>query len=145
MDEIIGQDICLQLNTEVPANPQKGWVRALHYDIVSLASREVMGQIDIRLGYTDGLVKYGGHIGYGVKERFRGNYYAAKACRLIKAVAIENRMDVIWITCNPDNWASRKTCEHIGAVLVEIIALPPENDQYQRGERHKCRYRWILY
>jgi hypothetical protein len=49
-----------------------------------------------------------------------------------------------FITCNPDNWPSRKTCEWIGATLVEIVDLPPENDQYKEGERQKCRYRWIL-
>ena len=41
-------------------------------------------------------------------------------------------MDVLWITCNPDNWPSRKTSEWIGATLVEIVDLPPENDQYKR-------------
>jgi tagatose 1,6-diphosphate aldolase len=28
-----------------------------------------------------------------------------------------------------------------GAVFVEIVPLPPNNDQYLEGEREKCRYR----
>lgn len=29
--------------------------------------------------------------------------------------------------------------------LVEIVDLPPENDQYEQGERQKCRFRFIVY
>jgi predicted acetyltransferase len=90
-------------------------------------------------------VRYGGQIGYGVHESFRGNHYAAKACLLLKSVAKQYGMDVLWITCNPDNWPSRKTCESIGATLVEIVNVPENNDMYQRGEKQKCRYRWIIY
>ena len=145
INNIVGDEIQLSLQHDVPAEPAKGWVRALHYHITSLTTGIVMGKIDLRLGYTMDLVQYGGHIGYGVHQAYRGHRYAAKACILLKQVAIAHRMDVLWITCNPDNWPSRKTCEYIGATLVEIVTLPPENDQYQRGERQKCRYRWILY
>jgi hypothetical protein len=41
----------------------------------------------------------------------------------------------LWITCNPDNWPSRKTCEYLGATLVEVVDLPKESALYQRGER----------
>ena len=73
------------------------------------------------------------------------HHYAGKACKLLRQIAVTYGMDVLWITCNPDNWPSRKTCEWIGATLVEIVDLPPENYQYKKGERRKCRYRWILY
>ena len=103
-----------------------------------------IGRIDLRIGYTDNVVLYGGHIGYTIDKEFRGNYYAAKACKLILPIAKENHMDVIWITCNPENISSRKTCEFIKCDLVEIIDLPPQNDQYKRGDRQKCRYRLII-
>jgi tagatose 1,6-diphosphate aldolase len=50
----------------------------------------------------------------------------------------------LWITCNPENVASRRTCELTGAEFVEIVDLPPESDMYERGERRKCRYRLDL-
>jgi len=53
-------------------------------------------------------------------------------------------MTEFWITCNPDNAASRRTCELAGAVLVEIVDLPEDIDMYQEGERQKCRYRLEL-
>jgi tagatose 1,6-diphosphate aldolase len=53
-------------------------------------------------------------------------------------------MKTLWITCNPDNYASRRTCERLGAEMVEIVPLPSNNVLYQRGEREKCRYRLDL-
>ena len=145
MTKISDDEIILKLATDSAANPEKQWLRALHYNIALVASGTIVGQIDLRLGYTTNLVRYGGHIGYVVNEEHRGNHYAGKACMLLKEIARSHGLDVIWITCNPDNWASRKTCEWIGAQLVETIDLPPDNDQYQDGERQKCRYRWIIY
>ncbi len=50
----------------------------------------------------------------------------------------------VWITCDPNNYASRRTCERLGAELVEIIDLPEDNEMYLDGERQKCRYRLRL-
>lgn len=138
-------EIELRLAEDVPADPARGWLRALCYNIHLPDRPEIIGHINIRLGYTMNVVRYGGHIGYDVEPDWRGHHYAGKACNILKEVAIRNGMDVIWISCNPDNWPSRKTCEWIGATLVEIVDLPPDNDQYLEGERQKCRYRWILY
>jgi tagatose 1,6-diphosphate aldolase len=145
MAELTDGEVVLRLIRDVPANPAEEWLRALHYGISLVNAKEVIGYIDIRLGYTLDVVRYGGHLGYGIEPAWRGHHYAGKACLLLKQVAIKYGMDVIWITCNPDNWPSRKTCEWIGATLVEIVDLPPGNDQYKRGDRQKCRYRWVLY
>ena len=138
-------EITLRLSKVTAANPTKEWLRALHFDITLPDSFEVIGHIDIRLGYTLSIVRFGGHFGYGIEPGWRGHHYAGKACKLLRQIAVTYGMDVLWITCNPDNLPSRKTCEWIGASLVEIVNLPPENYQYKKGERQKCRYRWILY
>jgi tagatose 1,6-diphosphate aldolase len=143
--ELTDGEIILRLIRDVPANPAEEWLRAFHYGISLTGSKEIIGFIDIRLGYSLDVVRYGGHLGYNIEPGWRGRHYAAKACLILKKIAVAHGMDVIWITCNPDNWPSRKTCEWIGATLVEIVDLPPENNQFNRGERQKCRYRWILY
>ena len=138
-------EITLELVSTVPGNPAKNWILAQHYLIQKTSTNEPVGQIDLRLGYTLDLVRYGGNIGYSIQQAFRGHHYAAKACLLLKPVAQQYGMDVLWITCNPDNLPSRKTCEYIGATLVEIVDLPEYSDMYQEDERQKCRYRWIIY
>jgi len=44
-------------------------------------------------------------------------------------------MGYLYITCNPDNFASKRTCEFAGATLEKIIDLPNDNDMYMDGER----------
>ena len=74
-------------------------------------------------------------------QAHRGHRYAAKACRLLLPLARSHAMESLWITCNPDNVPSRRTCELAGAELVEIVDLPEEAGMYRAGERQKCRYR----
>lgn len=100
-----------------------------------------IGDIDLRVSNDDYIVMYAGHIGYGVERAFRGHHYAARACRLLLPLAKAHGLHPLWITCNPDNLASRKTCELAGATLAEIVTLPRNTDLYRRGEREKCRYR----
>lgn len=84
---------------------------------------------------------YGGHIAYCVAPEYCGHHYASRACRLLLPLAHLHGLDPLWITCNPDNFASRRTCELAGAQLVEIVDLPEDTDMYQEGERQKCRHR----
>ncbi len=34
----------------------------------------------------------------------------------------------MYITCNPDNWPSRKTLEYLDGEFLEIAELPEDND-----------------
>ena len=103
-----------------------------------------MGFINLRIGHGDNLTLYRGHVGYGVEPEFRGHGYAARACRLLLPLALSHGINPLWITCNPDNLPSRKTCERLGAELVEIITVPEETEAYRAGARIKCRYRLDL-
>lgn len=103
-----------------------------------------MGACNFRIGYTPGLY-YAGHIGYGVDEAYRGNYYAAKACRLLFHLAKKHKMDYLYITCNPDNIASKKTCESLGGRLLEVAELPEDNERrLNNGDTHKCVFQYDL-
>ena len=74
----------------------------------------------------------------------RGRHYAERACRLLLPLARAHGMQTLWITCNPENVASRRTCERLGASFIDVVALPANHMLYQRGERVKCRYRLDL-
>ena len=82
--------------------------------------------------------------GLGIKERYIGNRYAAKACLLIRRIAKDHGMFVLWITCNPDNTASRRTCEIVGSEFVEIVDLPADCEDYRKGDRRRCWYKWRI-
>ncbi len=127
-----------------PGDDQSGLVAAYHFDVRLPGKSKPIGIVNLRIGNTRHLVMYAGHIGYGVEEAYRGHRYAAKACSLIRRVALDHGLKTLWITCNPDNWPSRRTCEILGCEFVEIVDLPENTDMYQQGERQKCRYRWDL-
>jgi len=132
-------DLQLRIRELFPGDTSRAWVPAYRFDMV--VAQEVVGAIELRLGAAPEMVQYGGQIAYGVAERHQGQRYAARSVRLLLPLACSHGFGELWITCDPDNWASRRTCELAGAVLVEVVELPRNSDMYERGERQKCRYR----
>ncbi len=142
--KLIDGELELVLAEKHPADPAKNWVPAYKFKMTLVGQDDEIGRIDLRIGNTNHLVMYGGHIGYRVEPEYRGHHYAARAVKLLMPLARRHGMTTLWITCNPDNIASRRTCELAGARFVEIVDLPEDSDMYQAGERQKCRYRLDL-
>lgn len=103
-----------------------------------------VGHLNLRLGHSENIELYQGHVGYGVQPRWRGHHYAERATRLILPLAKNHGVNPLWITADPDNLASRRTCERLGAELVEILDVPKTALAYRHGARRKCRYRLDL-
>ncbi len=101
----------------------------------------IAGAIGLRIGQTPNIELYFGHIGYHVYPASRGHHYSERACRLLFPLARAHGLKTLWITCNPDNIGSRRTCERLGGKLINIVPLPPENLLYKQGDREKCRYK----
>ena len=141
---LVDGDLVLVLVEEFPGDPAIKYVPAYKFKMVLTEQNTEIGHIELRIGNSDHIVMYGGHLAYSVSPEHRGHHYAARACRLLFPLATSHRLKTLWITCNPDNVASRRTCELAGATLVEIVDLPEDTDMYQRGERQKCRYRLDL-
>jgi len=128
-----------------PANEARNRVPQYDFEMrVPSRSGVTVGGINFRAVTTRQLELYAGHIGYGVHAPHRGRRYAARSVRLLLPLARAHGFTTLWITCNPDNWPSRRTCEIAGGTLVEIVDLPADNDMYREGERQKCRYRFDL-
>lgn len=142
-DKLIDDDLELVLVKKVPANKKKRYFPAYQFEMRNAKTEERIGDITLRVGNNTN-TKYGGHIGYGVDEKFRGNHYAARSCKLLFPFAKQHGLNTVWITCNPENIPSRRTCELIGGKLIEIADLPKDNDEYKRGERKKCRYKFDI-
>lgn len=135
-------EIQLILEKTVESDPARDWVPAYHFSICNDKGIKV-GVCDLRIGHNDKLY-YGGNIGYTVYEEYRGNHYAGKACLLLFELARKHGLQYLIITCDPDNYASRKTCEYAGGELLEIAELPEDNDMRNNGKFEKCIYKFIL-
>jgi predicted acetyltransferase len=111
-------------------------LRPEHKPVIPMA-----GTLSFRLADTEQIRLYSGHIGYGVFPPARGHHYAERSVRLVIPLAKAHGMTHLWITCNPENAASRRTIERLGATFVEVVDIPKSNLLYEKGERQKCRYR----
>ena len=124
---------------EVP-NGSPGVVPAYRFHLVADGARA--GSISLRVGAGERLVRYAGQVGFSVEPAFRGRRLAGRSVRLVLPLAAAHGLNPVWLTCNPDNAASRRVMERLGATYIETVDLPPDYDRYvSRGERHKMRFR----
>ena len=138
------QELLLILADFLEADALMDHVPTYYFHMLNRDTKALMGHINLRAGDTERIQKYRGHLGYNVMETFRGSRYAARSIRLLLPFALRLELDPLWITCNPENLASQRTCEIAGAEFVEIVDLPPDEEMYRRGDRLKCRYRLSL-
>lgn len=112
------------------------------FRMMSIAHADELGNINLRIGSNAHLERYAGHIGYGVNPAYRGHHYAARSVTLLLPLARKLALDPVWITCDPENKASRRSLELAGAEFVEIVDVPPEcGIRKFGGKLRKCRYR----
>lgn len=142
-DLVDGELYLVLVDTSLGDN-EKGHVPAYSFEMRVQNVDGKIGHVNLRIGNTEHVRKYAGHIGYGVDPEYRGRRYAARSCRLVFPLALRHGINPVWITCNPDNLASRRTCEIAGGVYVETVDVPPDSPVYERGEFKKCRYRFDL-
>lgn len=103
----------LILSKTVPASREKRWVPYYHFLI--LKNNINIGHINFRVGNTKEILEYDGHIGYEIKPKYRGFCAAYHATSLLLPFISEHGFESIVLTCHPDNIASIKTIERLGA------------------------------
>lgn len=133
-------DLRLVLAEQVPAESSLWGVPAYTFRL-QLASGEYVGRIRLRVGWNENVIRYAGHIGYAVETAYRGRRYAERACRMIIPLAKQHGMTALWITCQPDNAASRRTIERLGAEYVGLLDVPPDYPLDAGAERRKMCFR----
>lgn len=133
----------LVLSNEDVSDPECGILDGYTFQIYLAKTRQYVGYVSLRLGESPALY-YLGHIGYRIEQAYRGNGYAARACRLIQPLLQRLQLGSVVITTNVDNIASRKTCEKLGCELERIAPVPPEYRTICAGATQKCRYIWRI-
>lgn len=114
-------------------------------DIVLRGAAITVGQVLLRLGREDpGLVAFAGHIGFEIAPEHRGHGHALRATRLLGPLARAHGFSELWLTTSPDNLASRRTLERLGAQYIDTVPVPADSDMRGLGIREVRRYRWTL-
>jgi len=118
-----------------------GFGRERTWRITERGKRREIGQITYRPGESAGIYFFG-HIGYHILAPWQGHHYAMKACRLIEEEIRRSGKSSVVITCDPDNIASRKTCEALGCLWESEVPVDPELQQKFEISARKERYIW---
>ena len=121
-------------------NKEKGFIPGYHFKIFNDQAEEV-GQLNFRVGETTHVKFAAGHIGYEITPKHRGNRYATDACLALAPWVAEVSASVL-ITVDPNNIASIKTIESIGATYLDEVDVPEGDPHYLRGSLRKKRYVW---
>ena len=136
-------EIDLILEKKVPANLEPFHVPAYHFKIKKHLTSVEIGKIDIRIGHNE-MTFYGGNIGYEIYPPYQGHHYAAKACLIIKKIALLHGMTYVYISCLPENIPSNKTCQRLKTSWLGTYLIPFHNEMYLVGVRQINVYEWIL-
>lgn len=96
-----------------------------------------IGEIAIRHELNDALLKYGGHIGYGIRYSCWGKGYGTKMLALALKKAKQMGINKVLVTCDNDNYASAKVIENNNGKLENIV------DNIVSGKSVQTRRYWI--
>jgi len=108
------------------------------YDYFVVDDDKFIGVIHIRIRLTDNLIKYGGHIGYGVNPKYWKMGYGKEILKLgLEKSKNLIEEDKILITCDDDNIGSYKIIESNGGILENKIS------NEDAGEVFITRRYWI--
>jgi predicted acetyltransferase len=137
---LAGDSVCLRLSESYAADDSPWRVPAYRFAIVH--ENERVGTIGLRVSTDNDLVRLAGQIGFVIDAQHRGQGLAGTAVRLLLPLARHHDICCIWFTTTNENAASRRVLEKLGAVLAEVVPIPPSYPSYATGEREKLLYRW---
>lgn len=95
---------------------------------VSEEDKRIIGMINIRYNLTEAMLKFGGHIGYGIRptERRKGYNKINLYLGLIKARE-EFGLDKVMLDCSVTNLGSDGTIRALGGILEKCEMDPNDN------------------
>lgn len=125
-------DEFVQMLLEDETDPVAGRVPQTAFWLI--VDGEYAGRIDIRHSLTESLEKFGGHIGYDIRPKFRKKGYGTLQLKLALPHAWALGLERVLITCDDDNIGSIKIIETNGGVL---------QDKVDNGRHVLSRRYWI--
>jgi len=131
----------LQLNLEHFRYGAIHNVPSYDFRMVHAATAAGMGGTRLRVGSTNHVEMYAGHIGYDVSEAHRGHHYASRPVRLLMPLARLHGLPWLWITCDPENAEAslgncgRRVCGNCECPgrLCDLQSRPPAQMPVQVG------------
>jgi len=132
--------VSLRYERTVPGDSSKGLVPAFRFDVLDEDGAAV-GHVSLNVGSTRHVVLTAGHVGYEILPERRGSSYSYHAC-LALAPLVWRYCNPAILTVDPDNAASIRVIEKLGAKFLEEAEVPVDDPAYEGGARRRRRYMW---
>ena len=126
----------------VNVEPDGELVPFYHFKITDTVGT-IVGHINLKVGDTNHIRQYVGHIGYKILPEYRGNSYSYFACNAIRPFVQKFYKKVI-LTCDPENTPSIKIIEKLNGKFLNEVIVPKHDPSYKGKLSKKRRYEWIL-
>ena len=92
--------------------------------LVLTLDSKIIGAINIRHTLNDYLLRFGGHIGYGISPSARGNGYAKIMVQMAYPILTKLGIKKVLFICEENNIASIKIIEGLGGIFENEIIDP---------------------
>lgn len=100
--------------------------------LVGVVDGQIVGRLSIRHRLNDFLERIGGHIGYGIIRNFRRQGYGTEMLKQALPVCSALGIKKVLITCDIDNFGSRKVIERCGGIFENVTNEPQLKVQKRR-------------
>jgi predicted acetyltransferase len=107
----------------LPDGTEMGSVPYAHLWLV--AGDELIGRVSIRYALNQRLIRFGGHIGYGIRPSRRRQGFGRQALVLAKANVRAHGLSRVLLTCADSNVGSARIIESCGG---ELESIEPHSD-----------------
>ena len=119
-------DMCLRLEDEEYAK-SVGKCPGKTFLLIREDDNKIVGTINLRWNLTDAMLKFGGHIGYGIRPTERRKGYNKINLYMVLKVAKKIGLDRVMLDCNVNNIGSDNTIKSLGGVLERTEVDPSDN------------------
>lgn len=142
IDDLADDTLALRLPAGFVVDPEQ---LAYLFEIFLAGTTTKVGEISLRVDRSDPALRaYAGHVGYEIAAPHRGRRHALRACRLLAPFARGHGFDELWLTASPDNTASCRTLDLLGARYVDTVSVPVGTQMHVLGMHRMRRYCWSL-
>ncbi len=106
--------------------------RVPHTMLYGFLDDKIIGRLSVRHHLNENLRKRGGHIGYAVAKKYRGQGYATEMVRQALTFCRALGLESIMVTCADDNEASWKVIEKFGGKLEDKVWDDEDEEMIRR-------------
>ena len=124
---LANDEIRLVLKSRDEPNPEKRYAPRYGFSIIHIRDNRDIGVVYLGVYPGSSHRQYlTGHLSYGIDPAYKGHYFAAQGCLLLKQVALAHGLRRLLIGAEHDNIASRKTILSLGARPITVHDVPDE-------------------